>query len=636
MAELSNDFREQVRARTDLVSLVGETVGLKSVHGGREFVGLCPFHDDHNPSMHVYPDRQTFRCWVCNTGGDCFTFVMEEAKIGFREALEMLAKRAGLEMPKLAGPPSGGPSEQDKAKLMEALLWAQSEFHTMLYRDHPGSVKALSYLRKDRRLTDATIKQFRLGYHPNEWEWLIGKARGKFSPQVLEAAKLIGKRDNGQGYYDNFVDRVIFPIWNERSQPVGFGGRVLPGGDDSHGKYWNSPESPVFHKSRLVYALSHARDGIKAEKCVLVTEGYTDCIALHQAGITNAVGTLGTALTDQHVATIRRFAPRVVLVYDGDEAGVNAAERAVERFLAQDVDLRILTLPDELDPDEFIEERGAEAFRELVSTAAEAWEYKFAAMRQKHGVNSVASRQRVLEEMLELLTIVPKMSEHVREGMLLSNLAQRLNIPEQQVRDRYKQICSKDPRTPEVRRAASAGHDEPRRPHIEVERLLIGRATPHDRLELPVIEAYLSQPELLSFLQAELAANLLENRALKRLYEIGLSFASIEASPTFEQLLGAIEHPDLKRLAVWIDEQARAKGVPDQLQDAKADDGCPLFLRRSIDNLKWRREEQSHQNVAVELAATSDGPRGLDAAAEALLRQASEFHQRRATRKAAT
>ena len=345
VAELSNDFREAVRTRTDLVSLIGESVGLKSLRGGREFIGLCPFHDDHNPSMHVYPDRQTFRCWVCNTGGDCFTFVMEESKVGFREALEMLAKRANLEMPRNFSRGEAGASQGDKSQIMEALLWAQNLFHAMLFRDHPAAKTALSYLEQQRGLSRETIKQFRLGYHPDDWNWLTNQARGKFSPEVLEAARLIGKRENGPGYYDNFVNRILFPIWNERGQPVAFGGRVMPGADDSHGKYWNSPESVVFHKSRLVYALNIARDAIRKTDHAIVTEGYTDCIALHQAGITNVVGTLGTALTDQHVATLRRFVPKVVLVYDGDDAGQMAAERAVERFLAQDVDLRILTLP---------------------------------------------------------------------------------------------------------------------------------------------------------------------------------------------------------------------------------------------------------------------------------------------------
>ena len=633
MAELSNDvrsteFRDTVRARTDLVSLIGESVTLKSLHGGREFVGLCPFHDDHNPSMHVYPDRQTFRCWVCNTGGDCFTFVMEEAKVGFREALELLARRANIEVPAFNRGGGQKGDEPDKVRLLEALLWAQNLFHETLLKA-PFAAKARSYLT-GRGLSAETIARFRLGYHPNEWEWLIHKAQGKFPLPVLEAARLIGKREKGTGYYDNFVDRVLFPIWNERGQPVAFGGRVLPGGDDSRGKYWNSPESTVFHKSRLVYALNHARDGIRTEKCVIVTEGYTDCIVLQQAGVTNAVATLGTALTEQHVTTLKRFTPRVVLVYDGDEAGQDAAVRAVERFLAQDVDLRILTLPGGLDPDEFIKAHGVDEFRTLMHAAPEAWEYRLGAALRMHGLTSLAGRQRVLEEMLALLSIVPRMSENVREGMLLTSLSQRLNVPEQQVRDRYREL-----RDGPKQRAAPRQTSDPRQTHPEIARLLKGQATPSDRLELPVVESLCVDPGCVSFLQGALTSTDFENRAIQRLFEIGLAFASSTETPTFERYLGAVEHPDLKRLAVWIDEQARVKGIPTQLQELKAEDGCPLYLRRAIDTLMWRREEQSHQQAAAALAATRDGPRGLDAETEAILRGASEFHQRRATRKAA-
>lgn len=632
MAELSNDFREQVRSRTDIVALIGETVTLKSLGGGREFLGLCPFHDDHNPSMHVYPDRQTFRCWVCNTGGDCFTFVMEEAKVGFREALEMLARRAGLTVPRRLGARGEGPTDQDRSQILEALLWAQNLFHETLLASTPAAERARNYLLQQRRFTPDTVRRFRLGYHPNDWNWLQEKARGKFSLEVLEAARLIGKRPNGPGSYDNFVDRVLFPIWNERGQPVAFGGRVLPGGDDSHGKYWNSPESSVFHKSRLVYALSHAREGIRQAGCALVTEGYTDCIALHQAGLTNAVATLGTSLTEQQVATLKRFTPKVVLVYDGDEAGQRAAERAVERFLAQDLDLRILTLPDGLDPDEFLAARGVAALREAIDRAPEAWEYKFNVARRRHGTVSLAGRQRLLEEMLTLLSVVPRMSENVREGMLLGSLATRLGVPEQQVRERYRQLRGgRAPRPADTDR----GSRDSRQPHIEIARLMNGQATPADRLELAVLEVLCVDPAQATYLQSELTPEAFENRALRRLYEIGVQFAEAQEAPTFEHLLGAVEHPDLKRLVVWMDEQARAKGVLEQLRESKADDGCPLLLRRSIDNLKWRREEQSHLQAVVALTAASDGPRGLDAEAERLLRQASEFHQRRATRKTA-
>lgn len=631
MSDLSSDFKERVRTQTDIAALIGESVALKPQHGGREYVGLCPFHDDHSPSLHVYPDRQTYRCWVCNEGGDCFTFVMSEGKVGFREALEILARRAGLEMPKSYQGSNSGPSEGDKAKLFEVLLWAQGVFHDELLKS-PDARRARDYVAS-RGFTAETVKQFKLGYHPDQWEWLLGKARGKFAPELLEAAKLIGKRQNGQGYYDNFVNRLLFPIWNERGQPVAFGGRVLPGDDDSHGKYWNSPESPVFHKSRMVYALNHARPAIKEAGHIIVTEGYTDCIAAHQAGVTNVVGTLGTALTDQHVATVKRFARQVVLVYDGDQAGQDAAGRAVEKFLAQDIDLRILTLPGKLDPAEYLAAEGAAAFRKMVAEAPEAWAYKFQTVRNRIGVGSLDARQRVLDEMLEVLTVVPRMSENVREAMLLSNLSQRLGIAEQQVRDRYRELRTQAARRPQgVSR--STNNTAPRQTHIEIERLLQGRPTAEDRYQLPIVEAFLADPSCLSFLQAEVTPEDFENRAIRRLYEIGLRFAESTETPGFDRYLSAVEHPDLKRLAVWIDDQARAKGVHAQLQDIEAGGDCPRFLRRSISNLKWRREEQAQQQAAVRLTAAGEGSRGLDAEAEALLRQASEFHQRRATRKA--
>lgn len=629
MADLSNEFKETVRAKTDIVALIGESVSLKSVNGGREFVGLCPFHDDKNPSMRVYPDRQTYRCWSCNAGGDCFTFVMEESHLDFRAALESLAKSAGLEMPKTLGRREAHEEGFDKPTTLEALLWAQQLFHKTLL-ESPLAETARNYL-KSRKFTRETVTSFKLGYHPNNWDWLQSEARGRFTPAQLEAARLIGRRENG-GHYDNFVNRVIFPIWDERSNPVAFGGRVLPGDDDSHGKYWNSPESPVFHKSRLVYAMNRARDAIKSTGTAVVTEGYTDCIAAHQAGILNAVGTLGTALTDQHVTTLKRFARKVVLVYDGDEAGRNAAERAIERFLTQDTDLRILTLPDGQDPAEFIEARGSQAFQTLIDTAPEAWDYKFQAVQKKHGLQSVDGRQRVLEEMLGLLSVVPKMSEHVREQLLLSALSQRLHVSEQQVRDRYRDVRNGVTSRSNSSRFAASPEGEPETP-FEIARLLEGRPTVDDIYELPLLESLCAIPSCVTFLQRDIHTGMLQNRALKRLLVIGLELACQPEELTFERYLGAIEHPQLKQLAVWIDEQARRKNVRNQLAEMSAGDDCPLFLRRSIDALKWRREEQSQQQAAVELSA-GEGSRNLDAGAEALLRQASEFHKKRATRKA--
>ncbi|MEW4526134.1 DNA primase [Maioricimonas sp. JC845] len=625
-AEFPNDFKETVRAQTDIVQLIGESIALSSRSGGRELVGLCPFHDDHNPSMRVYPDRQTFRCWVCQTGGDCFTFVMEHDKLSFREALELLAQRANIPIPqsRRSGPTT---SVDEKATLLEALAWACNQFHTALL-ELPEAEAARKYLQQ-RGYTEETVRKFRLGYHPDDWQWLLHRARGKFSEEQLLTARLIARSERGR-LYDYFRGRVLFPILNERAQPVAFGGRILPGADGDQAKYFNSPESPVFHKSRLVYGLSHARDAIRDSKTAVVVEGYTDCITCHQAGLNNVVGTLGTALTEQHVTTIKRFAPKVVLIYDGDDAGQMAAERAVERFLAQDVDLRILTLPGGQDPAEFLGEHGVDALQSLVAAAPEAWEYKMRSVCSRVDTGTIAGRQRVLEEMIELLACIPEMARNVRESLLIADLSTRLSVSEQQVREQLR-----DRRNRPTRR-----HHEPdqSRPQVSADtmRLLNGQLTRSDRLELELLENIFVRGSLAARVREEVPLEWIRNTRIKQLLAACYHLLDQGRTPDFETVMLILEDPDLKRLAVWIDEGLHARNVHTIVESGEQEspDGCPLSLRRSIDMLKWRRDEESHGRIALQLSAQREGTPTLDEQAEDLLRQATEFHQRRATKRA--
>lgn len=619
-----SDIKEQVRAQTDIVALIGEAVALTPQRGGREHVCLCPFHDDHNPSMRVYSDRQTYRCWVCNAGGDCFTFVQEREKVSFREALELLAKRANIKLPEYSGKRS---DEDGRTAMFEVLLWAQELFHKTFMTD-PSAEPAREYIR-GRGMTREMVQQFRIGYHPNNWDWLQAQARGKFRLEQLAAARLIGERDGRSGYHDFFVDRVLFPIRNERSQPVGFGGRILPGATHP-AKYWNSPESVLFQKSKLVFALDAARDEIRKTETALICEGYTDVIACHQYGVKSAVATLGTALTDQHVTILKRFARKVVLVYDGDAAGLAAAERVLERFIAQDVDLRILTLPEGLDPDEFLAAQGADALRELVAHAPEALDFKLGCLQAKYPVKSLDGRQRILEEMLQLLASAPRMSQTVRENLLLATLGQRLGLSEEKVRERYLELRKQPERRPA--RPAIISMEEPSRPN-ETARLYAGRLTISDRLECDLLESLVTAPEWLNAVESECEAFTIRHPQLKKL--LAEMFYLGENQPwTFERLLGALEDSELKRLAVWLDEQARLKDLTKKLRETGADspETPPLFLRTTIENLKWRQEEQSQlQRRASTSSVSGEGSPPPDDTE--LLRQASQFHLRRATKR---
>lgn len=634
--EFTNDIRETVRDRTDIVQLIGESVALTAVHGGREFVGLCPFHDDHNPSMRVYPQRQSFRCWSCKTGGDVFTFVMEREKIGFREALVILAQRANIALPERSEGPRSS-SGVDKPALFEVLLWAQELFHQTFLKD-PSAAKARDYVRS-RRLTDETIRQWRIGYHPNSWDWLQLQARGKFPPALLLAARLIGERENGQGHYDNFVDRVLFPIQNERGQAIAFGGRVYDGGvDRDRGKYWNSPESDLFPKRKTLYGFHHARDPIQKSKTALVVEGYTDCIACHQHGVTNVVATLGTALTDQHCTILKRFAQKVVLLYDGDEAGQNSSEKVIAQLLAEDIDLRVLSLPGECDPDEFLAEEGPEALRERIETAPEAWEFKLRVVERRYSNKTVDGRQRILDEMLTLLASAPRMSRHVREALLLSSLAHRLNLPEEIARQRYNEI--KEKKTSAV--TSSAPPREPKQISAAIQRLLDGKLQIEDRRECDLLALLMVSPELVPFVTRTLSPEEIRHPALQALLEQLVNLSTEYTALTYETFLTSTDEGEMKNLVVWLAEQAEALELGRKLRESGADitDGCPWFLRNALNEFVWRRERQSHKDRTALMglggstptqpsSPTGDGTPTPDE----LLRQAQQFHQRRATKK---
>jgi DNA primase len=262
------DFKELVRARTDIVSVVGESIALAPRRGGSEFVGLCPFHDDHSPSLHVYPDRQSFRCWVCDTGGDVFSFVMKHEGVTFAEAIDLLGERAGLERPKRQR--QAGESGIDKPRLYDVLAWADRQFRTFL-KSSADAKDARDYIAS-RGISPAMAERFGLGYVPRDWAWLLNRARGTYTGRDLVAAGVAKERTEGRtGFYDFYVDRVTFPIRDERSRVVSFGGRIMPGrGDESGPKYLNGLETPVFPKSKLVYALDLAREAVRKSGTVVV------------------------------------------------------------------------------------------------------------------------------------------------------------------------------------------------------------------------------------------------------------------------------------------------------------------------------------------------------------------------------
>ncbi|MEZ5990718.1 MAG: DNA primase, partial [Planctomycetota bacterium] len=375
--------KELVRQRIDLVSLVGEVVPLK--RSGRSFKGLCPFHEEKTPSFHVHPESQIFRCYGCGEGGDLFAFVMKREGIGFREALEELAERAGVDLPRGGGGARRGPAKQ---QYLEVLARAQAFFAARLRA--PEGAEAMRYV--EGRGLEAALVPFGLGHAPGPSEapgggrhWPLVAELGRAGVPLPLAAELglVGRTERGQ-WYDRFRNRLTFPIHDGQGRIVGFGGRILPGHEgEREPKYLNSPESPVFNKRSLLFGLAKARQA-RARRLV-VMEGYTDVIACHLAGIPEAVATLGTSLTREHAALIRRYAPDgTVLLFDGDEAGRRAAERAYAALSAETLPARICLLEGGKDPADLARAEGREGIERVLDGARDALEVWIELLSARH------------------------------------------------------------------------------------------------------------------------------------------------------------------------------------------------------------------------------------------------------------
>ena len=356
---LTKEFVAAVRNAGDIVRLVSDYVPLKPA--GARLKGLCPFHHEKTPSFSVDPQMQLFYCFGCQAGGDAFKFVMLYEKTDFPESVEFLAKRWGVPLPKSPA----RPEDESRSRLL-----LMNESATGFFRaqwSHPTRGQIARDYVEARGVSDSVAERFALGYAPDAWDSLLGvlSARG-FKPQEIQSAGLAIPRKDGSGHYDRFRNRVIFPIRDVSGRVLAFGGRAL---GDSEPKYLNSPETAAYVKGEHLYGLDVARDAIRREGFAILVEGYLDLIAVHQAGFENAVASLGTALTPAQVKLLARYSERVVVSYDGDPAGRNAAARSLDLFLERGLDVRVAEIPDAGDPDDFIKDRGAAAYDALVRQA---------------------------------------------------------------------------------------------------------------------------------------------------------------------------------------------------------------------------------------------------------------------------
>jgi DNA primase len=396
---ISDAFLQELKFRCDIESVVSRYVNLKK--SGRALKGLCPFHSEKTPSFNVHPDEQFFYCYGCSAGGDIITFIMKIENLDYIEALKFLAEQAGIAFP---DDQANDGTTALRRKILEMNREAAKFYHDYLMC--PQGEKGLNYL-KDRRLSISTIKGFGLGYAPDKWDTLLNHLKSKgYSEEEMCAAALISRRkvehsSTNENCYDLFRNRVMFPIIDVRGNVIAFGGRVL---DNSMPKYLNSADTTVFKKSRCLYSLNTAKNG--KNKTMILCEGYMDVIALHQAGFTNSVATLGTALTIEQARLVSRYAKEVIISYDSDSAGQNASQRAIGLLNEAGLSVKVLKIEGSKDPDEYIKTYGADKFRLMLEKCGSHIEYRFEQAKAKLDLTIPEQRIAYLKEAAYILSTI--------------------------------------------------------------------------------------------------------------------------------------------------------------------------------------------------------------------------------------
>lgn len=422
---IPDNIIDKIQERVDIVEVISQYIPLKKT--GRNYKANCPFHHEKTPSFVVSPDKQIYHCFGCGAGGNVFSFLMKQEGVEFPEAVETLAERAGVVLPRNSIQTKEASALADKLyRINES---AAEYFQACLKNNSVAS----DYVRT-RGIGTETASKFKIGYAPDSWDGLLNFSNKKgVDAAFLEKAGLVIANDRG-GHYDRFRKRIIFPIVDLKNKVLGFGGRVL---DASLPKYVNSPETQVYSKGRSLYGLNLSRDHIKKEGYALIVEGYLDFIIPYQAGITNIIATLGTAFTLDQIKLLKRFAKTAVMVYDPDEAGEAASLRNLDIFISEDVNVYIAELPKGYDPDTYIRKFGADEFRKLIKSSKNLFDYKLDKLSKKYDMRSANGKASIAGEMLPTLS---RISNEVLKSNLVKKLSEKLSVDEEALKIEMKKV----------------------------------------------------------------------------------------------------------------------------------------------------------------------------------------------------
>jgi DNA primase len=574
-AVLADDQVSLVKNANDIVDVIKEHVSLTK--RGRTYKGLCPFHDDHNPSMDVDPVKQRFRCWSCGKFGDVITFVQERERVTFREALELLARRANIKLDR-----TDGEAAKSKARMLDLMKWAEEQFRRFLL-DAGAAAAARDYLAA-RGLSPETVKKYGLGYAPDDWNWLTPKAlKAGWPLELLVAVGLTGRPEDGRSHYDRFRDRIMFPIRDVRGRTVGFGGRILPGNPKAAQlpKYYNSSDTPLFSKSENLYGLDQAREAGEKAGFLAVVEGYTDVLMAHQHGVMPVVATLGTALNVRHISQVRRFVPKVILVYDADAGGMTGVDRALELFVSANVELAVATLPEGLDPCDLLVAQGADAFRAVLASAVDALDFKLNRMFTPEATAGVEGRRRAIDSVLQVLALAPELPGQtgaLKMELTVSRVAQRAGVHEATVWDRLRELREEHKK--------KSGPAPAARPPAGEE---AARQAPAPRRERELAQVLLAEPALVDRARGEVGLEEIEHPGIRRLLAELFALAEAGEPADIDRVRARLaDNPRLAEAALKLQAEGQAVARRQPWFEELVEDFRRVRRQREVHDLRGR------------------------------------------------
>ena len=580
-----------IRNAADIVEIVSEVVRLKKT--GKNHVGLCPFHTEKTPSFTVNPDKQIFHCFGCSTGGNVFSFLMKHDGVSFPEAVRSLAKRYGVQLPERDLTPQQRKDMAEREKMLAANR-AAAAFYRRCLLESPAGKRARSYVQK-RRISDEISDVFQIGYAPEGWDNLLRNLTAKgYSAALLEKCGLVLRKKSGTGYIDRFRNRIVFPIQDVSARVLGFGGRVL---DDSLPKYLNSPETGLYNKSRILYGLSQTKKHCREAGTVYIVEGYFDLIALYQHGIRNAVATLGTALTADHVRLLRGCIGnegRAVLVFDSDDAGAAAARRSVAVFDKGYLSAQILTLQAGYDPDSYVFEHGAQAFSAAAGEARGAIPYLLDTAVAAYGL-SVEGKVRIVDELVEPLAAV---SDDIKQSLYVREVAERLSIDEQAIRIRLQQSGSgrHTPRHGRSRDIALQSTGPADKRSARIERHLVAMM-----LQVPAVLTEIDRSHVLDYFESETLRELGELILSRVLHDTARTepAAPADKETTDRQVAGIID-------VVTDENQRRLITELTNIEESWSLDGCRKFIHHYVQAARSRSSARDMSRRIKEAEKSND------------------------------